>query len=57
MFTSPKNPQQPSNTRRDDKKVDERQVNPQPKRPLPLDPSVLDQIGGGNGTQAPRTGW
>jgi hypothetical protein len=57
VHTSPKAQQQPSNTRRDDKKPDERQVNPQPKRPVPLDPSQLDQIGGGNGTNSPRTTW
>lgn len=57
MFTSHKTQQQPINTRRDDKKVDERQVNLQPKRPVPLDPSQLDQVGGGTGTNAPRTTW
>lgn len=57
MHTSPKAQQQPSNTRRDDNKRDERQVNPQPNRPVPLDPSQLDQVGGGAGTDAPRTTW
>lgn len=56
MFTSHKTQQQPSNTRRDDKKVDARQINPQPERPVPLDPSLLGQIGGGT-TSIPRTGW
>jgi hypothetical protein len=57
VFTSHKPQQQPSNTRRDDKKSDARLVNPQQKRPVPLDPSQLDQVGGGTGTNSPRTTW
>jgi hypothetical protein len=58
VYTSHKAQQQPSNSRRDDKKVDARQVNPQPSRPVPLDPSLLSQVGGGNGsTAAPGRGW
>lgn len=49
--------QQAKQTRRDDKKLDDRSASLKPQRPVPLDPSQLDQIGGGNGTQLPRTTW
>jgi hypothetical protein len=56
MHTASKAQQQPSNTRRDSKKLDERLVTPTPKQPVPLDPSQLGQVGGGT-TSIPRTGW
>lgn len=57
VHTSTKLQQQPSNTRRDEKKVDERQASSTPRQPTPLDPSQLGQVGGGTGTGAPRTTW
>jgi hypothetical protein len=32
-------------------------VRPAPTQPLPIDPSLLRQIGGGVSTGSPNTGW